>query len=275
MRQIVIINYNTPELTEACILSLRKTGCDWPIIVFDNSKTMTFPSDEGLPIRTYHSRPFLKNITGVTRIDNTENQYIDFDKELSSYIKTNAHGSVNAWGSDRHMMTIQKLFELLPDGFILVESDTLVKKDIRELWQEEYSFVGYVKRDGPYLNKPRILPMLCYLNVPKFRELGVDYFDPERSWMLHECESNPNNWYDTGASLLEDVLSHRPNLKGLSVDITQYIVHLGGASYRQQGRDFDWLKQHKDLWTFSDETVSSESLSEIINTNNNNYDYSK
>ena len=34
---IAIVHYNTPELTEACIMSIRKTGCQWPVVVFDNS----------------------------------------------------------------------------------------------------------------------------------------------------------------------------------------------------------------------------------------------
>ena len=36
--QIAIVHYNTPELTEAGILSLRKHGgAAWPVTIFDNS----------------------------------------------------------------------------------------------------------------------------------------------------------------------------------------------------------------------------------------------
>lgn len=41
---IAIIHFNTPELTEACILSIRKQGCDWPIVLFDNSADITIPA---------------------------------------------------------------------------------------------------------------------------------------------------------------------------------------------------------------------------------------
>ena len=92
--------------------------------------------------------------------------------------------------------------------------------------------------------------MLCYLNVPKFKAEGVRYFDPDRSWMLHPDENDRRNWYDTGASLLEDVLTHRPRLKGLHVDIRPMVEHLGGGSYRKGlVAQAEWLKKHEALWT--------------------------
>ncbi len=69
-KTVAIINYNTPELTEAAILSLRKQ-CkeDYAVVVFDNSD----------------KRPFTKKMKGVRRIDNTKGQYVDFDAELAKY----------------------------------------------------------------------------------------------------------------------------------------------------------------------------------------------
>ena len=65
-KQIAIVHYNTPELTESCILSIRKVGCQWPVTVLDNSD----------------KRPFKVKMKGVTVIDNTKGQIIDFDEEL-------------------------------------------------------------------------------------------------------------------------------------------------------------------------------------------------
>ena len=252
-KQIVIINFNTPELVEACILSIRKHGCEWPVTVFDNSRTVTFPPGDGLPTRNIKAHPFKRRMKGVKVIDNGKGQVIDFTKALQAFPERhNPHGAVNEWGSDVHMMTVEKLWELFPDGFILVESDTLMKTDISELWREEYSFCAYVQKEqhGNRFHRGRILPMLCYFNVPKFKAEGVHYFDPDRSWMLHKGEDNPNNWYDTGSSLLEDVLSHRPRLKGLHVDIRQMLVHLGGASYSKTSlkQQAEWLKLYEHLW---------------------------
>ena len=250
---IAIIHFNTPELTEACILSIRKQGCYWPVVVFDNSRHVTFPPGDGLPERTLKSRPFRKKMYNVRVIDNTKGQQVDFDKALQAFPERHQpHGAVNGWGSDVHMMSVEKLWKLLPDGFILVESDILLRQNPAELWRDEYSFCAYVQQHqgGNRFGRGRILPMLCFLNVPKFRAEGVHYFDPDRSWMLHKGEDNPNNWYDTGSSLLEDVLAHRPRLKGLHVDIRPMMVHLGGASYKATDirRQAEWLHRNSTLW---------------------------
>ena len=67
-KQIAIVHYNTPELTEAAILSLRlHGGMDYEVTVFDNSD----------------KRPFTVKMPGVTVIDNTKGQCLDFEKELA------------------------------------------------------------------------------------------------------------------------------------------------------------------------------------------------
>ena len=250
-KTIAIIHFNTPELTECCIMSIRKQGCDWPVVVFDNSREVTWPAGEGMPERTIEAHPFKRKMKGVKVIDNTKGQVIDFESTLAAFPnKIEAHAAVNGWGSDCHMMTVDKLFDLLPDGFLLVESDVLIKADIRQMWREEYSFCAYVQKQqrGNKFGMGRILPMLCYLNVPKFKAEGVRYFDPSRAWMLYPDENDRRNWYDTGASLLEDVLAHRPRLKGLHVDIRPMVEHLGGASYKTLKGQAEWLNKHADLW---------------------------
>ena len=235
MKQIAIVHYNTPELTEACILSIRKVGCDWPVTVLDNSD----------------KRPFTKRMKCVKVLNNRKQQLVNFDEELAKYPdKCWDMAKKSNYGSVKHMMSVQYLWGVLPDGFILVESDVLIKADITKMWREEYSFTAYVQRQqrGNKFGMGRILPMLCYLNVPKFKAEGVRYFDPDRSWMLHSDENDKRNWYDTGASLREDVLAHRPRLKGLHVDIRPMVEHLGGASYKTLKGQAEWLTQHRALW---------------------------
>jgi hypothetical protein len=156
------------------------------------------------------------------------------------------------WGSAKHIVTVQKLWELLPDGFILVESDTLVKRDITELWKEQYSFCGYVQKNqnGNRFKVPRILPMLCYMNVPKLTKEGARYFDPERCWALKSDINDRSNWFDTGACLLDDVLRMRPRLKGLHVDIRLFVEHYGGGSWKPDNlkAQAEWLKKNEALW---------------------------
>ena len=260
---IAIIHFNTPELTEACILSIRKQGCQWPVVVFDNSADITAPAgtngNDPKEDTIIKARPFRLKMKGVKVIDNTKGQVIDFEQFLSLYPDRNPQLGVyksSVWGSAKHIVTVQKLWELLPDGFILVESDTLVKRDITELWKEQYSFCGYVQRNqnGNRFKVPRILPMLCYMNVPKLTKEGARYFDPDRCWGLKADANLRGNWFDTGACLLDDVLRMRPRLKGLHVDIRLFIEHYGGGSWHQGDlqRQSAWLKQHEALWAVND-----------------------
>ena len=75
-RQVAIIHYNTPELTEAAILSLRKHGGeDYEITIFDNSA----PAVDQKTGERYEARPFTAEMNGVKVIDNTKGQIIDFE----------------------------------------------------------------------------------------------------------------------------------------------------------------------------------------------------
>ena len=242
-RNIAIVHFNTPELTEACILSLRKqTGETYNVTILDNSD----------------KRPFTAKMDGVTVIDNTKGQIINFEKELAKYPDKCwelAHKS--NYGSAKHIMSVQKLWELLPDGFILMESDILLTKNINFLWDEQYAACGKVQWfRNRTKERDRLLPFLCYLNVPLLQANGARYFDPERCWALSPGGmNNINNWYDTGASLLEDIVNTKPQLVArLYRDLDHYYVHYTGGSWRQGDVDNQkaWLEEHRDLWTIFD-----------------------
>lgn len=242
MKTIAIVHFNTPELTEACILSIRKVGCQWPVTVLDNSD----------------KRPFNVKMNGVTIIDNTKGQIIDFDAELEKYPdKCWDMAKRSNYGSAKHMMSVQKLWELLPDGFILVESDVLITKPFDFLWDENFAAVGKAQWfRGRRIEKDRLLPWLCYMNVPLLTANGAKYYDPERSWGLQPGGmKNPNNWYDTGAPLLEDIIKTKPQLTArLYPNLDTYYIHYCGGSWR--GNDFEqqkaWLEQLRDLWEIPD-----------------------
>ena len=120
-KTVAIIHFNTPELTEACILSIRKHGGrNYRVVVFDNSDT----------------RPFRIQMSGVEVMDNTKGEILNFDAMLEAYPhRDRSIGCAKGcdFGSAKHMMTVQKLWELLPDGFVLVESDVLLKASIDHL----------------------------------------------------------------------------------------------------------------------------------------------
>ena len=238
-KTVAIVHYNTPELTEATILSIRKHGGeDYKIVIFDNS-------DE---------RPWKKRMKGVKRIDNTKGQIIDFEKELAKFPDKNPRMGVvgkSVYGSVRHMLSIQKLFDLLPDGFLLVDSDILLKQNVDFMFQYDQCCVGHIQIGANTYNKfkiDRLVPMLCWINVPMCKECGISYFDGRRAWALHG--TSKQSWYDTGASFLEDVRSHRKGAHGKRIDIRPLMVHLKSGSWQNGDIKIqaEWLKKYEALW---------------------------
>lgn len=235
-KQVAIVHFNTPELTEACILSIRKHGGkDYHITVFDNSD----------------QRPFTMKMDGVTVLDNTKGQIVDFDSLLSQYPKKMK--TCNAWGSDKHMWSIQKLWDILPEGFVLMDSDILLKANIDFMWMEDQCAVGHVQspQPGNHMNFSRLVPMLCYINVPLCKKHGLTYFDTERNWMLNSADmSDRLNWYDTGTSFYEDLHAHKNGARGRRIDIRPLMEHYKMGSWQRTNikDQAAWLKQHAKLW---------------------------
>ena len=242
-REVAIVHYNTPELTEAVILSLRKHGGkEYHVTVFDNSDKRPFVTD-GKASGT---------MAGVTVIDNTKGQVIDFEKELAKYKKA-GYGRVNNYGSVKHMLSIQKLWEILPDGFLLMDSDVLIKASVDFMFRDDVVAVGHVQNPQPGNNFKlgRLVPMLCYINVPLCRKYGLTYFDPKRSWMIHsEDIKDKQNWYDTGASFYEDIHAHKNGCRGQRIDIRPLMEHYkrGSWSGNATNNHAKWLEKHRKLW---------------------------
>ena len=88
-RDIAIVHYNTPELTRAAILSVRKHTPGCTFTVFDNSD----------------KRPF-EPMDGVRVIDNTGGQVIDFDAMLARY--PDKRDTANEHGSAKHIASARR-----------------------------------------------------------------------------------------------------------------------------------------------------------------------
>ena len=248
-REVAICHFNTPELTEAAILSLRKHGGEsYHVTVFDNSTATDFCGIHR------EARPFTAKMNGVTVIDNTQGQIIDFAAELAKFPDREPESAAsNDWGSVKHMITIQYLFDLLPDGFLLMDSDILIKQNVDHLFMPERVAVGHVQEPQPgnRYGIGRLVPMLCYINVPMCRQLGIRYYDPERCWMLYKGMADRRNWYDTGASFMEDIRRRLPRgERGWRVDIRPLMEHYKCGSW-QRGElqhQLAWLNAHRELW---------------------------
>lgn len=227
---IVIVHYNTPELTEALVKSIRKFMGDAPKIhIFDNSE----------------KHPFVARFDNVWVIDNTKGQIVDFDKMLDAH--PDKVGTINNWGSAKHCRSIDACFDLIPDGFILIDSDMLLLRDISAYWDSDFAYVGEERVTKKWPVKiPRLWPFLCYINVPMCKEYGVRYFNSDYMWRL--SSKSPNQWYDTGAWFLEDC--KRKNLIGKNLSRKDYAIHFGGGSYKKSDINHHllWLEENKSLW---------------------------
>ena len=218
---IGIVHYNTPELTGALVRSIRKNITDAEVTIFDNSDR----------------RPFRPVLPEINYIDNTRGQILDFDAFLAQYsegVPTDSN-----FGSVKHTMSVDVLFDYLPDGFVLMDSDILLTQPIEEFVDPSVAWAGkvYSNRFVWYQKVPRLKPELCWLNVPMCREYGIRYFDPERTWRLR-----PNMLWDTGASFL--AYCNAAGLPGKRLNIDRYMVHYHHGSW-SNADPVTWLKENE------------------------------
>jgi len=235
-KTVAIVHYNTPELLRACMLSILKQGAEWHFVVFENSdKAPLLPQQIG---------------GGVTMevIDNTKGQVIDFEAELEKYPKRLKRMAVEGkcnFGSVKHMMSVDWLIWNIKEPFVLCDSDILLKASIDDLFDDGFTAGGKCETEwGRGMH--RLLPYMCYINAPECRRLGLHFFDPKRAWGLGAGTEN-GNWYDTGASFLEDLKACKEaRLK--TVDVMARIEHLGAGSYKGGEKAPGWLARHRYLW---------------------------
>lgn len=256
---IGIVHYNTPLLTECLIKSINKfVSCETTIYVFDNSDLYKFK----------YRQP------NIVYIDNTKGQYINFQEFLEKYPnRILSKEGTSKFGSAKHSISIEKLIELINDNFILLDSDILLKRDISELYDENYIFVGEV---APQLLTPyyRVLPYACFLNVKMMKKYNIHYFNENYMHGLHVTEESEK--FDTGGGLYE-MAKELPHRRIVTND---FLVHYKGGSWQKQhnerfGKNVsprEWLNMHKELWTNSDYANYADNLVKFFKSKNINID---
>lgn len=234
-KNIVIIHYNTPHLTECLVRSINLFVQDAVIYVFDNSDKL----------------PFVAEFDNVTVLDNTHGEIINFNKWLDNYpSKRNSHGRVNKWGSAKHCYSVEKCMEIVGENFMLMDSDILLKKDISELFDDECIYVGETIVQ-PASTIHRIQPFLCFINVDMCKENNVHYFDHNYMHGLNYTKNNTSaDKYDTGAGFYV----HASKYKHKDIKLGEYIVHYGHGSWKKAGErklitPGEWLTINKSLWS--------------------------
>ena len=145
-KTIAIIHFSTPELTEACILSIRKQGIDWPIVVFDNSRDVTFPAGEGMAVRELTARPFTKKMKGVKVIGPNCPGVISPGKSMVGIMPTGVFkqghtGVISRSGT----LTYEVVYDLVESGLgistaVVVGGDPVVGiyfEDLLQMFQDD------------------------------------------------------------------------------------------------------------------------------------------
>lgn len=219
----VTVNFNTPELVDALIKSIYKnSGIPKKrinIIVFDNSDKRPYKS------------------TDVTVLDNTKGQIIDFDKWLSQF-PNKRNDTINNHGSDKHCYTIDWLIHNIPEGFLLLDSDVLIKRPVRQFFDDKYIYSGKIGKSKTWENAHlRVYPFICYLNSKLILKNNINYFDKDHTWSVN------TQWYDTGAAFLKQC--EEKHLKGKDIDMNKYIVHFGASYAKDLETQKKWLYENR------------------------------
>ena len=231
-KNIVIIHYNTPRLTECLVRSINLFVKDAIIYIFDNSD----------------KDPFIASFDNVTILDNTKGQIINFDKWLEQYPnRTRSGGRANKWGSAKHCYSIEKCMEIIDDNFILLDSDVLLKKDISDLFDDSHIYIAETSLQ-PCSAINRVLPYMCYINVKMCKENGIHYFDDDYMHGLRKTIEADR--YDTGAGFY--LAASKYSYKNIRID--DYVIHFGHGSWKKAGvtpqfNAMEWLNIHKNLWS--------------------------
>lgn len=227
-RHVLIVNYNTPELTAAAIASLNKHTPDCIVHLLDNSDARPFTA--------------FADFANLDYIDNTSGQIIDFAAFVASF--PDRGPTVNNYGSAKHCLSIELILNQLDRPVVLMDSDILLKRDIAPLYDDALLFQGpitYKLNTNPKIW--RVQPILCYINWPLCRRLGISYFNGQK---MSRLVPGYNGRYDTGAWFLEQIADRRlTNYRRIS--LADWCLHFGGASYSDKSAA-DFLNQNADLW---------------------------
>ena len=254
MANILIVNFNTQNLTEACIKSVNKFSPGCNIYVFDNSD----------------KEPFVNTFENVTVLDNTKGLIIDFDEWLGKYPSSKkSREATKIHGSAKHCYTIEKCISLIPDGFILLDSDVLLKKDVTELIDEDCAYVAAVENE-PRTTIKRVVPFVCYINSKMCLENDIHFFD--ENYMHGLMKTIKGERYDTGAAFY----IHAKKYKTREINYHDYVVHFKGGSWfdtynkyekrKARGKknlisSEEWLRKFSIL--YDDSSVNHKRISEI------------
>lgn len=233
-KNVLIVHYNTPLLTEKLIQSVNKHVSDANIYIFENSNKL----------------PLENKWDNVTILDNTKGQIINFDSWLKKYNnRTKSTAAPNNYGSPKHCYSVNTFMNMIKEPFVLLDSDVLVKNDFSELYNKtDCIYCGEVRVPGN--KRTRVLPFICYINTPMCIKNNIHYFDEN---MMHGLFVTPQgDQYDTGSSFYYNTVK----FKHEEINFSDYVIHYGAGSWSNSPLDKkdkippeDWLNANKRYWS--------------------------
>lgn len=226
-----IVHYNTPELTNALVLSIYKqcTKID-NIFIFENSDT-----------RKYNVIDKKYEII----IDNSKNKIINFKKIIEKKVKKHIFNETclnTSCGTFNHSMSVEWFYKRQAEPFILLDSDVIIKKDLSELSNNSFCFVS----DIYYINGSpiRIYPFVSYLNVNILHNNKICFCDGKHIYPNFSLLQ-----YDTGGWFLNQCINK--NLQFKKINYTDYVSHFGLGSWKKSNTaTLRYKKEYYDVDTF-------------------------
>ena len=150
-KTICIVHYNTPELTRAAVLSIRRHGGEgYRVVIFENSCDAELADGKSRKARPFadvlKDDAMRKALGEVEIIDNSRGQLVDFEEELARWPKKkkDSEERLAHFGSAKHMMSVEWLIQHIEGPFILADSDILLKGNINDLWDETAAACGFI-----------------------------------------------------------------------------------------------------------------------------------
>lgn len=233
-KNVLIVHYNTPYLTECLVKSINKHVKDAFIYIFDNSD----------------KEPFTAKFDNVTILDNTKGQIVNFIDALKKYSNSSkSAGKRNNYGSFKHCYSVQKAIEIIREPFVLLDSDVLIHRDFSELYDDKAIYSSEITIQ-PNSSIKRVLPFICFINSTLCLNNNVKYFDEN---YMHGLYKTPlADRYDTGSGFYLNA----KKLKHNEIVCEKYIYHLKAGSWQNKAKisnkgkysEVEFLKKYKHCY---------------------------